>query len=187
MHPAVGAVSNQRERGALVHKAWNRFNVLNLLSHAIVATTWFVGRGMLSSRKAKRRARAASIAKGLVGLAIASPWSLRRSSGAYIDKQTETLVTAKDALIVTSLVSGVTSIVAGQFIREAGTKVAAPLDERGMVSQTADRKARVGEAITTTAGAINVFALAGIVALTAILSMKAGSSPRWSLISRQLP
>lgn len=156
MQPAVGTISNRRERGELIHNAWKRFNWLNLASHGIFAATWFAGRSAMSGRS--------------------------------VGKQSQPLVKAKDALIVTSLVSGVASMIAGEKgIREPKTKAIPFFNRRGMVSRTASKKAKVAQAVTDTAGVINVASIAGIVGITAVLAMKAGQSRRWSLVSRLLP
>jgi hypothetical protein len=156
MHPAVRAVSDPRERGELVHDAWHRFNRLNLLSHVLFATTWVVGRRMLSGRA--------------------------------IDRRTRIMVGIKDALVATSLVSGVTSIIAGERgMRDPNTGRPAPMDESGNVEEWQSGRAKKAERVTKGAGIFNLLALAGIVGLTAALAMKAGSSSRWVLISRRLP
>ncbi len=188
MHPAVGAISSQRERGEMVHDAWRRFNTLNLLSHLVFAATWFAGRGILSSAKARRRARATSAVRRTAGLLLAAPLVFGKSRAQYIDRRTHALVMAKDALIVGSVLSGVTSIIAGQVgMREPGTAAPAPLDASGMVPASAPRRVKVAEAVTGVAGIVNVLTLSGIIAITAALAMKSGKSAKWSLVSRQLP
>ena len=156
MHPAVRTVSDPYERGELVHDAWRRFNRVNLLSHVVFASTWLVGRRMLSGRS--------------------------------IDRRTRILVGIKDALIATSLISGITSIIAGERgIRDPRTGQPAPIDESGNVDARESRRAKVAERITKGAGIFNLLTLAGIIGITATLAMKAGTSARWSLVSRRLP
>lgn len=156
LQPAVGTVSNPKERGELIHDAWKRFNWVNLASHGLVAATWFAGR------------------TGLTG----------RSLG----KQARRLVKAKDALIVTSLVSGVTSMIAGQRgIREPESKEVPPFGPKGRVSEDASPHARRAQNVTDAAGVVNAASLAGIMGITAVLAMKAGESRRWSWVARLLP
>lgn len=156
LQPAVGTVSNPKERGELIHDAWKRFNWVNVVSHGVFAATWFAGRTGLSGRT--------------------------------LGKQARRLVKAKDALVVTSLLSGVTSMIAGQQgIREPESKEVPPFGPKGRVSEHASSKARVAQTVTDTAGVINVASIAGILGITAALAMKAGQSQRWAWVARMLP
>lgn len=156
LHPAMKNISDEQERGEVVHSAWQRFNALNLIGHGLFAVTWFVGRGMLGGRQ--------------------------------IDESTRGLVLAKDILIGTALASGITSGVAGMVgMRDPNTGAPAPLDEDGDVAETAPEPARISDTVTKIASTVNLLSLAGVLATTALLVMKAGDSHKWSFISKLLP
>jgi hypothetical protein len=120
---------------------------------------------------------------------FASTWLVGRRfvSGRSIDRRTRILVGIKDALVAGSLVSGITTIIAGERgIREPSGRVP-PMSASGEVGARASRRAKVGEGLTKGAGILNLLTLAGLVGITAVLAMKSGTSARWSVISRTLP
>ena len=144
LHPALKNISNAHERGEVIHAAWKRFSLVNLVSHGLFAATWLAGRGMLSGRE--------------------------------VDRTTRNLVKVKDGLIAASLISGLTSMFAG----ERGSE---PSDGEHHVA-TGSRPARQ---VSSVAGTINLLAIGGILGVTAILAMKSGTSSKWSFISRFIP
>jgi hypothetical protein len=73
MNPAVKEIQSKRERGKVTHVAWDRYKVINGVSLAIMAGTWFAGRAFLTGREVGRTSRALTITKDvLVGGALAS-------------------------------------------------------------------------------------------------------------------
>lgn len=144
LHPALKNVSDAHERGEVIHAAWKRFSLVNLLSHGVFAATWLAGRSMLTGRE--------------------------------VDRTTRNLVRVKDGLIVASLVSGLTSMIAG---------------ERGSDSQDAVPSVATGSKpareVSSVAGTVNLILIGGILGVTAILAMKAGTSSKWSFLSRLIP
>lgn len=155
LHPSVHTISDRRERGRVLHAAWKKYNRLNLLGHLVFASTWLVGRTMLTGRE--------------------------------VDRTSRLLVGVKDGLIATSLVSGVTSIVAGERGIREPDQDAPPMNDLGMPDKDASTRAKTADVVTTVAGAVNTAAVAGIIAVTAVLAMRAGKSSKWKLISRFLP
>lgn len=70
-HPAARRIGDPQERDEVVDTAWKRFQALNLIAHGTVATTWFIGRHLLSGREAGPKARALTIAKdSLIGTSL---------------------------------------------------------------------------------------------------------------------
>src|SRR5687767_5929732 len=99
---------------------------------------------------------------------FAATWLVGRHmlTGREIDRRTRALVTAKDIMVATAVASGVTSMALG---------VAGEHDPQIGITQRpkAIRASKI-------AGYINLAALAGVVGVTAVLAMKAGTSTRWS-------
>lgn len=135
LEPAAREIHDLRERREVRHGAWKRFSVANLIAHGLFATTWFIGRGMLSGRA--------------------------------IDRRTRAMVAVKDALIVSSLVTGVTSVAAGMRAQETDSPAA--------------------ERVSKASGLANLVSLAGVLALSAALAMKSSKSTRFSALARFLP
>jgi uncharacterized membrane protein len=63
LQPALREVGSDRVRGEVADTAWKRFSWINLAAHAVVASTWFVGRSMLSGREVSRTSRQLTCAK----------------------------------------------------------------------------------------------------------------------------
>lgn len=73
LHPAVRRIEDPQERDEVVDAAWSRFQVVNLAAHGVVATTWLVGRELLSGREAGGAARSLAIVKdSLIAASLAS-------------------------------------------------------------------------------------------------------------------
>jgi hypothetical protein len=120
-------------------------------------------------------------ALGSVGLT----WVVGRSaiSGGEIDDETRGLVLAKDALVGVYTLAGLGSLIVGKVwgVREP------PVESGGVPApETPERDVRTQKAMNWL-GRTNIVAAAGIIALTAILNIKAGRSQKWSLLSAILP
>lgn len=48
LHPAVRSIESKRERGKVTHVAWDRYKVVNAVALAAMATTWGIGRSVVS-------------------------------------------------------------------------------------------------------------------------------------------
>ena len=123
-------------------------------------------------------------------VAFALSWFVgrRRLNGREIDRTSRVLVHIKDALIATSLASGLTAIAVGERgIREPATGEEPPMTTKGMLAPEASPQAKRAQRLTMVAGLVNMAALAGVIGVTAALAMRAGRSTKWSLVSRLLP
>jgi len=140
VHPSLQAISDPEERAFVEDRAWRRYSVVHAVSLATLASTWLVGRKLLSGREVTKSARALTITKdALIGGAVvtgiasivlgrllgretergaapldesgqAAPYASRRARG--LQKATEALSTAGMAL--DAGVIGVTALLAMQ-------------------------------------------------------------------------
>lgn len=159
LQPALYKIALPEERDLVSASAWRRFSWINLLGHAAFASTWLVGRTMLSGREVSGHARS--------------------------------LVRAKDALVIASLVTGVASIAVGRMLARRG------VEGRGAQAVTAGE--RFGHNDRTIArtralkrgvgllGMLNMIAMAGVGAVTTLLAMEGNKSARFAPFSRRLP
>jgi len=69
LQPALGEISDRKEREQVSSTAWRRFSWINLAGHAAFAATWFVGRSMLSGRSVSSTARRLTVAKDVLVIA----------------------------------------------------------------------------------------------------------------------
>jgi hypothetical protein len=73
LNPAVNTIESKEQRSKVTHAAWDRYKVVNAVSLAAMASTWLVGRLVLSGREVGRHARGVTLLKdGLVIGAFAS-------------------------------------------------------------------------------------------------------------------
>ena len=73
LNPAVAAASDKRERGRVAQVAWSRYKGVNAFSLIAFASTWAIGRALLSGREVGRASRNLTHVKdGLVAGAFAS-------------------------------------------------------------------------------------------------------------------
>lgn len=116
---------------------------------------------------------------------VALTWVVGRSalSGGEIDKETRGLVLAKDVLVGVYTLAGLGALVIGQVwgSREP------PVESGGVpAAETPEADVKALKTVNWL-GRVNIAAAAGIIALTAILNIKAGRSHKWSLLSTILP
>lgn len=72
MNPAVRAISSKPERGLVVSRAWNGYNIVNAVALGISAITWFAGRATLTGKEVDRVSRQLVLAKDvLMGTTVA--------------------------------------------------------------------------------------------------------------------
>ncbi|RKG99366.1 hypothetical protein D7V97_31760 [Corallococcus sp. CA053C] len=123
-----------------------------------------------------------------VGLA-AITWLVGRSrlTGKEIDSTTRGLVIAKDVLLGATVALGAANIFGGAFLARQAPEGAVPA-ETGLTptANTPETAAKTMKAMDV-GGIVNLATMAGVIAITAILNMRAGASSRWSLVSRFLP
>lgn len=164
LEPAVGEVSNERERMRVEERAWTRFSVWNTIGLAAIGITWFAGRKLLSGREVSRAARGLTIAKdALVG---------------------SSLGVGVAATVVGRLLAGAK--------RRAPTAMTSPsMATPELQMQTSDplrsHRAAKLEATVDILGDIQLGLTAAIVAVTSILAMEGGKSFKFGGASRRLP
>lgn len=119
---------------------------------------------------------------------MAATWYAGRSrlSGAAAGGA-QGLVVAKDILVGTSFASAIGSAVAGNLMAKQRRNAPVPMNEQGEVASDAPAPARALGRLTDVFGLINVCAGIGVVAVTAMLAMRAGKSKTWTVVSRLLP
>jgi hypothetical protein len=66
LNPAVAEIQSKRERGKVTHVAWDRYKVINGVSLALMAGTWFAGRAFLTGREVGRASRALTVTKDVL-------------------------------------------------------------------------------------------------------------------------
>ena len=116
---------------------------------------------------------------------VALTWIIGRSqlSGGEIDGETRGLVLAKDILVGLYTATGVGALVIGL----TWGKREPPVEQGGEpAAETPEVDAKALKTVNWL-GKGNILCAAGIIALTAILNIKAGRSQKWSLLSWVLP
>lgn len=119
----------------------------------------------------------------------AATWFFGRAaiSGESIDQEARGYVLAKDALFIASAVSGLASIIAGRRLTAQAPDGAVPIDSGTQPApETSEEASRLLRTVNQL-GNLNVVLNVAIIAVTTILSQKAGQSTRWSVFSRFLP
>jgi hypothetical protein len=66
LNPAVHVLKDHTDRGAIVNRAWQRYNIINVIGMGITALTWLTGRSMLSGRSIDSTARQLTVAKDIL-------------------------------------------------------------------------------------------------------------------------
>jgi hypothetical protein len=122
-----------------------------------------------------------------VGTAIAT-WVTGRaaiSGNLALDEESNNLVRAKDALLATAAVTGLTSMLSG--LSRQAPDGAVPLDSGvSPAPEMSEEAARLLRRVNVL-GNVNIAVLGGAIAVSTILSQKAGKSVGWSVVSRFLP
>lgn len=73
LNPAVKAIDSKAARTKVTHAAWDRYKIVNAVSLAAIASTWLIGRLVLSGGEVGRHGRGVTLLKdGLVIGAFAS-------------------------------------------------------------------------------------------------------------------
>ena len=108
-------------------------------------------------------------------------------TGRSIDKSTRALVFVKDALVATSVVSGLACQATGYALSRSDQGEQPPIYSGNESAIETPAQSQVLQQTTRALGIVNLIATASVVGITAVLLMKAGSSNRWSFVSRLLP
>jgi hypothetical protein len=96
-------------------------------------------------------------------------------------------VLAKDVLFVASALSGLASIIAGRRLTAQAPEGAVPIESGTEPAPETPEEAAGLLRTVNQLGNLNIVLVAAIIAVTTILSQKAGQSTRWSAVSRFLP
>ncbi len=159
LQPALYKVALPEERDLVSADAWRRFSVINLLGHAAFATTWFVGRTMLSGREVSARAR-----------------SLTRTK--------DVLVVASLVTGVASILLG--QKLGRRGVQGRGPQAVTDGERFGHSDQTVARTRAIKRGVGLF-GMLNMLATAGVGAITTLLAMQGSKSARFAPFSRRLP
>ena len=119
----------------------------------------------------------------------AATWFVGRAgiSGDVIDDEARGWVLAKDVLFIASALSGLASIVAGRRLTAQAPDGAVPIESgTEPATETPDEAAGLLRTVNQL-GNLNIALITAIIAVTTILSQKAGQSTKWSVASRFLP
>ncbi|MBF5045230.1 hypothetical protein FGE12_22690 [Aggregicoccus sp. 17bor-14] len=116
-------------------------------------------------------------------------WLFGRSqlSGREIDSSTHGLVLAKDALLGASVALGAANIFTGAFLAKQAPEGAVPSASGNTPTANTPEPAVKAMRAINLMGIANLATMAGVIALTAVLNMKAGTSNKWSVLARFLP
>ena len=123
-----------------------------------------------------------------LGVAAAT-WFFGRAgiSSRSIDDEARGLVLAKDVLFGVAALTGLASLVVQRVLSRQAPEGAVPTETGNVPApETPDGAARLVRVVSALGNA-NFALFAGIIAVTTILSMRAGESARWSAVSRLLP
>ena len=120
---------------------------------------------------------------------MAGTWIAGRTflSGREVNRSSRVLTLTKDILVGTALVSGVAAMVFGKLLDRERAAENQPLTIDSRPRAETQKRVRFFERAVKTAGALYATLNGAVLATTAVLSMKAGKSPRWTLASRFLP
>jgi len=120
--------------------------------------------------------------------AMAGTWLIGRTvlSGWEVGRESRNLTLLKDALVTGAVVTGAGAVVTG-FMLDAELKQGQSIKSGGEPSaDTPPRTARL-QRLVNTFGSVNIALQASVLAVTAMLALKAGRSHRWAFTSRWLP
>jgi len=155
LNPSVHSIADHTERGAVINRAWSRYNWINAFGMGATALTWIAGRSQISGRS--------------------------------IDKTSRTLTICKDILLGTALASGGATVVCGRLLAAQAPDGRVDLDGGNEPSPRTPEKARSLMQTINVLGTVALVASAGVIGLTAILGLRAGTSAKWNVLSRFLP
>jgi hypothetical protein len=119
----------------------------------------------------------------------AATWFFGRAgiSGRAIDEDARNLVLAKDALFVASALTGLASIISGLRLTRQAPEGATPIQTGTEPAPETPEEAAGLLRTVNVLGNVSLGLIGSIIAITTILSQKAGQSTRWSALSRFLP
>lgn len=155
LNPAVHVLQDHTDRGAIVNRAWQRYNWVNVVGMGFTALSWITGRTLVSGRSIDRKARK--------------------------------LVLAKDLLLGASIIAGTGTVIAGRMLAQQAPDGRVDIDGGAEPSPRTPDKARALLRFIDIAGNVGLVASAGVIALTAVLTLRSSTSVKWNLLGRFLP
>lgn len=123
-------------------------------------------------------------------VAFAVPWIIGRTmlGGREATGRARTLTRVKDVLIGASLITGIASTVVGKMLGARAKRGLGPAELRDRIkNETEVAKTKSLHGTVNALGVVNLLANVGILGVTALLSMEAAKSARFSVFSRRLP
>ena len=117
-----------------------------------------------------------NLVSGLSAAAVGLSWFAGRSALSGKEADSRGLTVAKDVLTGTMVASGIAAYAGGR-------KLSYQTDSRRGEGVDYSKTRR----FVANAGTVNLIATAGVIAITALLNMRAGRSIKWSFLSRILP
>ena len=123
-----------------------------------------------------------------IGTAAAT-WFFGRAgiSGESIDEEARGLVLAKDALFLATIATGLASMVSGLRLARQAPDGAVPIKSGTESSAQTPEEAATLLRTVNVLGNVSLGLTGAIIAVSTILSQKAGQSTKWSAVSRFLP
>jgi hypothetical protein len=109
------------------------------------------------------------------------------SGNLALDDEANNLVRTKDALLATAAVTGLASMLSGISLTRQAPDGATPLDDGlNPAPEMSEEAARLLRRVNLL-GNVNIAVLGGVIAVSTLLSQKAGKSIGWAAASRLLP
>ncbi|MDB4939470.1 MAG: hypothetical protein JWP87_6442 [Labilithrix sp.] len=123
-----------------------------------------------------------------VSLALmAGTWFAGRAilSGREVGKSSRALTITKDALVGAALVSGIGAMVFGRMLDKEIAISNEPIQSGSRPAAETRKRVADLQRLTNGLGRANVIMDAAILAVTAVLAMKAGKSSKWTLVAKK--
>jgi hypothetical protein len=108
-------------------------------------------------------------------------------SGCSIDERVRGLVLVKEVSVGAASLTGLASVIGGLILSRQAPEGATPAETGNVPAPETPDRAALLVRMNSMLGNANLALLAGIMAVTTMLSMKAAESRRWSVVSRLLP
>lgn len=109
------------------------------------------------------------------------------SGNLALDDEANNLVRTKDALLATAAVTGLASMLSGISLTRQAPEGATPLDDGlNPAPEMSEEAAKLLRRVNLL-GNVNIAVLGGVIAVSTLLSQKAGKSAGWAAASRLLP
>ena len=120
--------------------------------------------------------------------AFAVPWFIGRGmlSGKEASGNARSLTIAKDALVITSLVSGIASFIIGRATSKKSLEGRGPDAVRAGQADSEPKSTKLEKTVAIV-GTVNMLATVGVLAVTSLLAMDASESVRFAATTRKLP